>query len=470
MTNDDLCYLSAVELAAAIRTRDVSPVEVTEAVLARIEQWNPVLNCFCTSMADEARAAARRAEEAVSRGDELGPLHGVPVSVKDIVAVRGSRMTFGSRLFEDHVSTDDAPAIERLRNAGAIFIGRTNTPEFGWKGVTDSPLFGITRNPWNTGLTPGGSSGGAAAATAAGMAPIGIGTDGGGSIRIPAAFCALVGMKASFGRIPNFPATAVDSLRHTGPLTRTVADAALSTDIMAGPDERDPCSLPDCQHNYLAELDRGIQGLRIAYSPDLGYAKVDPEVARICEHSAMKLTDAGAIVEQTELDWPNPYECWSIFFYGGIAATHGRRPESELELMDPGLRAIVERGRSLSAVDYVNATMQRNAFWQQARRVHDEFDLLITPALAVPPFPAGQDNAEAKPGEKPKHLGWTAFTYPFNLTGQPACSVPCGWTDSDLPVGLQIVGRRFDDKTVLQAARALEQIQPWADRRPKFPE
>ena len=469
MKNDDLCYLSAVELAAAIRSKEVSPVEVTESVLERIELWNPVLNCFCTSMSDEARAAARQAQAAVTRSGELGPLHGVPVSVKDIVAVQNSRTTSGSQLFKDFITYKDAPSVERLRRAGAILIGRTTTPEFGWKGVTDSPLFGVTRNPWNTDLTPGGSSGGASAAVAAGMGPIGIGTDGGGSIRIPAAFCGLVGMKASFGRIPNFPATPVDSLRHTGPLTRTVADAALALDIMSGPDERDPCSLPACGDKYLAELDRGITGIRIGYSPDLGYAQVEPEVAEICERAAMGFADAGATVEQIDLNWNDPYDCWNVFFYGGIAAAHAQRPEKELDLLDPDLRPIIERGRALSAVDFVKATLARNAFWQRVRLVYEDYDLLVTPALAVSPFSVGQNNADALSGQEPRHLQWTAFTYPFNLTGQPACSVPCGWTESHLPVGLQIIGRRFDDQTVLQTARALEQIQPWSDRRPSFP-
>jgi aspartyl-tRNA(Asn)/glutamyl-tRNA(Gln) amidotransferase subunit A len=466
VTSDDIHYLSAIELAAAIKSKELSPVEVTAATLARIEQLNPQLNCFCTSMADEARADAKEAEAVVMRGDELGPLHGVPVSVKDIVAVKDSRTTSGSQLLKDYVTRDDAPSIARLRKAGAILIGRTNTPEFGWKGVTDSPLFGITRNPWNTDLTPGGSSGGAAAAVAAGMGPIGIGTDGGGSVRIPAAFCGLVGMKASFGRIANFPATPVDSLRHTGPLTRTVADAALAVDIMSGPDERDPCCLPCPGINYLAELNAGIENVCIAYSPDLGYAVVDPEIARLCEASANRLRDAGAVVEQVDLGWHDPYDCWVSFFYGGIAAVHCRRPPEELDLLDPGLRKLVDAAANLTAVDLVKATLVRNAFWQRVWPLYEKYDLLITPALAVQPFAVGQNNADP-PGEpEARHLRWSAFTYPFNLTGQPACAVPCGWSESELPIGLQIIGRRFDDLTVLRAARALEQLQPWSDRRP----
>ena len=468
MSNDDICFLSAVKLAAAIRSKEVSPVEVTDAVLDRIDRLNPTLNAFCTSMADEARDTAKRLEAAVANGGDVGPLCGVPVSIKDNLYIKDVRTTFGSKLLEDNVTAEDAPVIERLRKAGAILIGRTNSPEFGWKGVTDNRVFGITRNPWNVDLTPGGSSGGASSAVAAGLGPIGIGTDGGGSIRIPAGFCGLVGLKASLGRIPNYPATAVDSLRHTGPLTRTVGDAALALNVLAGPDERDPSSLPAIEIDWLAEMDRGIDAVRMAYSPDLGYAQVDPEVARLCEHAALRFTEAGATVEQIDLDWDDPYSYWEVIFYGGIATTLADKLPNQGDLLDPGLREVAAKGVKLSAIDYVNASFQRNAFWHKVRRVYDSFDLLLTPALAVPPFPVGQNNPNPLSGQESRTLRWTPFTYPFNLTGQPAVSVPCGWTEDGLPVGLQLVGRRFDEVTVLRAARALEQIQPWADRRPSF--
>jgi aspartyl-tRNA(Asn)/glutamyl-tRNA(Gln) amidotransferase subunit A len=465
MTPDDLCYTSAVDLAAAIRAKKLSPVEVTGAVLARIERLNPQLNAFCTVTADAARQAAREAEAAVMRGDRLGPLHGVPVSIKDLLYVKNVRVTFGSKLYEHNVATEDAPVVERLRRAGAILLGQTNTPEFGWKGVTDNRVFGITRNPWNLALTAGGSSGGASAAVAAGLGPIGIGTDGGGSLRIPGSFTGLVGYKASFGRVPNYPASGVDSLRHTGPLTRTVADTALTLDVLAGPDERDPASLPSAPNEYLARLDQGIKGFRIAYSADLGYAEVDTEVARLCEQAAKRMTESGAIMEPIDLEWPDPYDCWTTFFYGGIAARVADRIAEVRDQLDPGLLPLIDSGLKLSAVDYVKALVERNAVWQRARLVFDRFDLLVTPTLAVPAFPVGQNKPDvaSKTGNE---LRWSPFTYPFNLTGQPAVSVPCGWTQSGLPVGLQVVGRRFDDATVLRAARAYEKIAPWADRRP----
>lgn len=464
---DALCNLSAIELAAAVRGKKVSPVEVTQAVLDRIERLNPKLNAYCTVTADEALATAKQLEASIARGDNAGPLVGVPVSIKELLYVKNQNITFGSKLYERNIVDADAPVVERLRRAGAVIVGITNSPEFGWKGVTDSPRYGITRNPWNLELTPGGSSGGASSAVAAGLGPIGIGTDGGGSLRIPGAFTELVGYKASFGRVPNFPGSGVDSLRHTGPLTRTVADTALALDVLAGPDDRDPNSLPtDAAGNYLKSLDQGVRGLRVGYSATLGYAWVDPEVAAISADAARHFAASGATVEEIDIDWGNCYDTWSTFFYGGIAARVAGFPAEKRALLDPGLLPIVERGLKLSAVDYVNALVARNLFWQKVRVTFEKYDLLLTPTLSVPPFAVGRNRPDMPATTDGSELRWSPFTYPFNLTGQPAVSVPCGRTKADLPVGLQIVGRRFADATVLRAARAWEQMQPWAERRP----
>ena len=332
--------------------------------------------------------------------------------------------------------------------------------------MTDNRVFGITRNPWNTKLTPGGSSGGASAAVAAGLGPIGLGTDGGGSLRIPASFSGVFGFKASFGRIPNWPGSGGAMLRHIGPITRTVADMAVALDVLAGPDPRDLLSLPASGECYSANLDCGLRGKRIAFSPNLGYARVEPEVAATCQRAAERFAEAGAIVEPVQLAWRDPYDTWSVFFFGTAAASLEKKLPTQGELLDPGLRRVVEIGLKLRGVDFANALAARHDFWEQVRRVYERFDLLLCPTLPVPPFAVGQDDADPLEGEQLGPLQWTRFTYPFNLTGQPAASVPAGWTKSGLPVGLQIIGNRYADLLVLQASRAWEQLQPWNHKRP----
>ncbi|HLJ11085.1 MAG TPA: amidase [Planctomycetaceae bacterium] len=466
MANEDLAWLSAVELATLIRARKVSPVEATNAALSRIERLNPLLNAFVTVPVEAAKCAAKKAEESLMRDNRVGATHGVPLHVKDNLHVANSRTTFGSKLFETNVTAEDCPAAQRLRAAGAVIIGRTNTPEFGWKGVTDNRVFGATGNPWNTTLTPGGSSGGAAAAVAAGLGPIGLGTDGGGSLRIPASFCGVVGFKPSFGRVPNWPGGAGALLRHIGVITRSVRDQAAALDVLSGPDSRDLLSLPASDVGFVDALEKGIRGKRVAYSPNLGYARVAPEVAAICERAAMKFAETGARVEAVELPWSDPYTAWSVFFFGTAAASLERELATRGDLLDPGFKKVVERGLALRGVDFGNALAARHDFWDQVRRVYDKFDLLLCPTLAVAPFALGQDDADPIEGERLGPLQWTRFTYPFNLTGQPAVSVPAGWTNASLPIGLQIIGDRHADLLVLQAARAWEQVQPWGDKRP----
>lgn len=468
MPLEDVSLLSAVQMAAAIRAREVSPVEVTQALLDRIERYQKAVNALVTIPADEALCAARRAEEAVMSKQALGPLHGVPFHVKDNLYVAGSRTTFGSKLFETNVTTADCPAVKRLRAAGMILIGRSNTPEFGWKGVTDNRVFGATRNPWDVNLTSGGSSGGAAAAVAAGFGPIGVGTDGGGSLRIPAAFCGVFGFKPSFGRVPNWPGGSGAILRHIGTITRTVEDMAAAVEIMAGPDASDVLSLPKPTVSFTAELDAGIRGKRIVYSPDLGYARVDPEASTICRQAALRFAEAGAIVQEVDLKWKDPYPGWSVLFFGTAAASVEKKLATQGELLDPGFKQVVERGLKLTAIDFANALSARHDFWDQVRSTYEQADLILCPTLPVPPFAIGQDDAPPLAGEQLGPLQWTRFTYPFNLTGQPAASVPAGWTKSGLPVGLQIVGNRFADLQVLQAARVFEKLQPWNENRPKL--
>lgn len=466
MADNSFDFLSAVELARLIRSKAASPVEIVKAFFQRIAKHNPALNAYITLHEGEAICAAEKAELAVMQNQKLSPLHGVPYHVKDNLWVQGSRTTFGSKLQEHNVTTANCPAVERLRNAGCILLGRTNSPEYGWKGVTDNKVFGITRNPWNLDKTPGGSSGGASAAVAAGLGPIGIGTDGGGSLRIPASCAGVVGFKASFGRIPNWPGSGGAMLRHIGPIARTVGDIAATLDAIAGPDDRDLLSLPASGVRFADQMNEGIRGKKIAYSADFGYAPVDPEVAAICQAAAKKLAESGAKVDVVMLDWGDCYDAWSVFFFGTAAAQLEAKLESQGDLLDPGLRRVVEEGRKLRGVDFGKALAARHEFWERVRKTYEKYDLVLSPTLAVPPFAVGQDDADPIDGQKLGPLQWTRFTYPFNLTGQPAASVPAGWTKSGLPIGLQIVGDRFDDMLVLQAARAWEQIQPWSDKQP----
>jgi aspartyl-tRNA(Asn)/glutamyl-tRNA(Gln) amidotransferase subunit A len=467
MANEDLCWMSAAALAAAIRKKKLSPVEVVRAVLARIERLNPLLNAYVTLTPEQALRDARAAERAVGKkGANLGALHGVPFSTKDLVITKGVRTTFGTRFYADNVPTEDAPMVARMKAAGGIQLGKTNTPTFGWIGATHNLVFGVTRNPWNTDRTPGGSSGGASAAVAAGLGPMAIGTDGGGSIRIPASFAGIFGHKASYGRIPVYPPSGAWSLSHIGPMTRTVEDAALMMNACAGPDERDQYSLPASGVDYVRALRGSLKGLRVGWSPDLGFARVvDPEVEATCAKAARRFRELGAKVDEVRLAWPSPKSAWEAVFCGGIAtrmAPYLDRPND----IDLGLLPIIQDAVKWPATRYVQAWFDRLTWYDHVRRYFDGHDLLLTPTIATPPFKVGLDNPTEIAGRPVEPYDWIPFTYPFNLTGNPAASVPCGFTKDGLPIGLQIVGRRFDDVTVLRVAAGYERLAPWADRKP----
>lgn len=463
---NELVYLPASEAAEGIRSGTLSSADLVEAVLRRVERLQPSLNAFTAVFGDEALAEAREADEAVRRGEDLPPLHGVPVTIKDSVPMAGTPWTSGSRLMKDFIPAADAVTVERLRAAGAIIIGRTNAPEFVWRGSTDNRLFGETRNPWDITKTSGGSSGGAGAAVASGLAPIALGTDGAGSIRIPASFCGIFGLKPSFGRVPFDPSPGpAETTAHAGPMTRTVRDAALMMDVLAGPDDRDRNSLPDTGDQYLATLDTPIAGKRIAWSPNLGHIPVDPEIEASAAAAALAFEELGCTVELLDRDLPDPAPILDVLYAGFQAGGHGRRPESELAEMDPDLVKIVEYGKHFTSVDMGQAAIARAKYWEAMRLLHQEYDLLLTPTISVAPFELGIVGPTLVNGTPVVHLGWT-LCYPFNYTGQPAATVPCGFTASGLPVGLQIVGGRFADAAVLQAAAAFEAIRPWQDRRP----
>jgi len=468
MNQDELCLMPALELRDRIASKEISPVEAVEAVLARIERLNPRVNAFCTVAAEQARAAAREAEARLMAGEPPGKLHGVPVSIKDLVFTRGIRTTGGSRRYEHFVPEQDDICVERLKAAGAIIIGKTNTPESGWAAITDNPLFGPSRNPWDPGRTTGGSSGGAGAAVALGMGPLAIGSDGGGSIRIPSSFCGVFGLKPSFGRVPTGPGFPGlwEGLSVEGPMTWTVADAALMMEVIAGRDDRDYYSLPEAAPAYLSELDGGLKGLRVAWSPDLGYAVVEPEVRRLTERAARVFAGLGCELVEATPDAGSPEASFGVVVAASLAAELGDELERWRDKMEPALVRFVERSLDIRATDYLRARMQNLAFRNRMQAFFERYDLLLTPVLAVPPFEVGSFGPREIAGRAVSPLGWMPFTYPFNITGQPAASVPCGLTESGLPVGLQLVGRRFEDGTVLRAAAAFERAAPWRERRP----
>lgn len=467
----ELCATSAVDLAAAIRSKDVSPVEVTGAVLDRITAVDPVLNAFCTVTADSARLAAKQAEAAVLRGEDLPPLHGVPYSLKDLTATKGVRTAFGSRLYEHNVPTEDALVARRMREAGGILVGKTNTPEEGCKAVTDNLVFGPTRNPWNTARTPGGSSGGAAAAVAAGMAPLAEGSDFAGSIRIPAAFCGLVGFKPSDGRIPTQPN---GMLWHpitycNGPIARTVADAALMLQVLTGPDDRDPRSLPDTGEDFPAALtgEISLAGRRIGWLDDLGFVPVDPVVRQVCARALSVFTDLGCHVEHDSTGFADAAEAYILLNANRRAALMEPHLPHRRDDVDPLMVWRVEYSRARTATDAARAEMVQSAIYQRVRGLFERYDLLMVPTTPCPPFEIGVDYPERIAGVRlDSQFDLIPLTYLFNMTGHPAISVPAGWTPDGLPVGLQVIGPWRADAAVLRAAAAYERAAPWADRWP----
>ncbi len=455
----DLTQCSAVELVACYRRGEASPVDATAAALDRIDVLDPVLNAFCLVAADEALAAARASTARWRRGEALGPLDGVPVAVKDLLLTAGWPTLRGSRTIDPAQPWDvDAPSVARLREAGAVLVGKTTTPEFGCKGETNSPLTGITRNPWDPSRSPGGSSGGTAAAVAAGMVPVGLGTDGAGSVRIPAAFCGNVGLKPSFGRVPAYPASPFGTVSHVGPHTMSVEDAAVLLNVLKQPDTRDWTSLPPDPSDVTAGLDGGVAGLRVAFSPTLGYAEVHPEVAAAVAAAVGELEGLGALVDAVDPGFDDPLEVTTGLWFTGAWTLWNTLSPAQQEVTDPDFAAEAELGAALSNLDVQRLVLRRAELGSHMRRFMERYDLLVTPAVAVPAFearPAGH-----QPFDATSMLGWTPFSYPFNLTQQPAITVPCGRSGEGLPIGLQLVGPMFADALVLRAARAYEQLHP----------
>jgi aspartyl-tRNA(Asn)/glutamyl-tRNA(Gln) amidotransferase subunit A len=455
----DPADLSATELLAAYRAKRLSPVEAIQAVLARVEALNPVLNCFCYLDPESALASARESESRWLKGEPRGLVDGVPTSIKDLLYTKGWPTLRGSKTIDPKGPwNDDAPVVARLREHGAVLFGKTTTPEFGWKGVTDNPLTGVTRNPWNPAKTPGGSSGGSAAALASGMGPLTVGTDGGGSIRMPCAFTGLFGLKPTFGRVPAWPLSPFGTVAHVGPMSRTVTDSALLMNILSLPDARDWHQLPHDPRDYRIGLNDGVRGLRIAYSADLGYAKVDPEIAALVKKAALRFAELGAIVEEKDPGFENAGDTFAKHWFPGAAYLLSTIPAEKHELIDPGLRDTARQGATFSAMDILAAAQKRGALGLHMQLFHQAYDLLLTPTLPLAAFEAGQEVADLL--KQKRWTDWSPFSYPFNLTQQPAATVPCGLTSDGLPVGLHIVGPRYADALVMRAARAFESLSP----------
>jgi aspartyl-tRNA(Asn)/glutamyl-tRNA(Gln) amidotransferase subunit A len=471
METNEICRMSAVELAALIRSKQISPVEVVDAVLARMERLEPHLHAFCTPTPDLAREAAKRIEQSIVRGDAVGTLAGVPVSIKDLIFTKGVRTVSGSIAYRDFVPDEDDIVVERLKQAGAIILGKTNVSEFGYSATGHNPVFETTRNPWDLARTSGGSSAGAGVASATGMGPIAIGSDGGGSVRIPAAFCGTYGIKPSFGRIPLYPgsrderypgASGWESVECLGPLTRTVADSALVLSITTGPDMRDRHSLPRADFDWLKSCEAGLRGKRVAFSRDWGYAAVDPEVTEIVAAAVRVFErDLGCIVEEANPGWDDPAGAFAALLIAEtdlramreMIARHGHQMSSHMvDLMS----------REWSAEDLTSANIARKAVVNKMWRLMTKYDLLLTPTAAVPAFPLQMQGPDKIAGRYVRPESFLAFTFPLNLTGQPAASVPAGFTRDGLPVGLQIIGRHLDDAMVLRASAAFEAAQPWS--------
>jgi aspartyl-tRNA(Asn)/glutamyl-tRNA(Gln) amidotransferase subunit A len=467
MDKTDLCFTPATELASAIRAKKLSSVEITSTVLDRIKALEPKLNGFAHLAADEALDAAAKADAALAKGASPGPLHGIPVSIKDLEPVRGMPFEGGTYLRKGDIAPADNVVVARLREAGAIILGKTTTPEFGWKGVSQSPLTGITHNPWKLGFNAGASSSGAGVGAAAGYGPLHQGSDGAGSIRMPAHFCGVFGLKPTYGRVPQSPMAPSDYTVHLGPLTRTVADAALMLKVMAGVHPDDQSSLEAPPADYPGLLASRPRAPRIAFSPDLGHARVDPEVAELVRKAVTAFeTDLGCRVEQVKTPWGPKGPELVRFFWPAHYQRHADRIPELGDKMDPGFIACIEAGSHITMSDYQKKRLVKYAYCAEIHHFFEDWDFLLTPAVSVAAFPA----EKLQPAHWPQHswdwMSWAEFSYPFNMSQNPAASIPCGFTAEGLPVGLQIVGRRFDDLGVLQMSAAFEAARPWASRRP----
>ena len=465
----DLCFASATQLRKLIDAKEVSVVELTELFYRCIEALNPRLNAYLALCPDQALAVARAAQEAVQRGELWGPLHGIPISIKDLEMTKDIPTSAGSAIFRDRTPDYDSMVVERVRQAGAIILGKTNTPEFGLSGTTENKLGDPCRNPWDTQRTPGGSSGDAAVALVSGLCTLATGSDGGGSIRIPASFSGVFGIKPSQGRVPRYGGygrRAANHFSQPGPMSRTVQDTALLLQVLSGPDPRDPTSMRETPPDFMADLNGGVRGWRMAWSADLGYAAVNPEVVRVTAAAARVFEKLGAVVEEPQLTFDDPFPAfWDIFATTSYTSYGHLLEDQRGELTDYARRSL-EHGAAVTEADYSRALLQVDRLRWQVETLFDRYDLLLTPTMAVPAFPIGQRPSVIGGKEVSPQWGFVPFTPLVNATKQTASSVPCGFSADGLPIGLHIIGPRDGEARVLQASAALEQARPWSQQRP----
>jgi amidase len=462
MTDTNITQTDAMEIARRVRSREISPVAVIEAHLQAIERANPTINAICTLAADRALEAARRLDADLAAGRPAGPLAGVPVGIKDVTPTAGIRTTFGSALYADHVPAEDALVVQRLKAAGAIVIGKTNTPEFAAGANTYNALFGATRNPWNPALSASGSTGGGAAGLRCGMFALAEGSDLGGSLRTPAAFCGVVGLRPSPGLVPKYPTAAPwATLGVAGPMARNVADLALMLQAMAGPSPHSPLVVPVDGRDFVAAARGGLRrGLRVAYCPDVARIGVDAEIEDRCRRAARELEAAGAIVEEIELDLSFARSAF-LQLRGQLMVTNHLDRLGKIDKLNPNLAGNIRAGLAQSPRDVALGERGRAQVFETFRQFFERHDVLLTPCTAVPPFPVERNYPETIDGRTMEtYIDWVAPTFLVTLAGLPAISVPCGFTSAALPVGLQIVGPRWGEEIVLGTAKAVEDAHP----------
>ena len=475
MNKEDICFLPAYEMVEKIRSQELTSLEITETIIERIEKINPILNAYCTTTFDLAREMAKKADESVKKGEKLGLLNGIPTSIKDLMQTKGILTTYGSKLYDNFIPEENDVAVQRLIDSGCVILGKTNTPEFGHIALTNNKLFGETKNPWNIETNSGGSSGGAASSVAGGLGPLALGSDGGGSIRVPSSCCGVYGLKPTFGRIPRYPHLGINFLTmdHYGPIVRYVKDAALMLNVMKGYHPGDPNSFPDDDIDYVEILNEKPKKLKIGYSTTLGFGKIlDEEIKDNIFNQVHLFEKFGWDIEEANIKIRNPELAFTTQVGIGYAYDFQKDYKNRIEDLSPDLIVTIRFGLDNSGMNFGKAREKRKQLYEIFMKLFMEYDILITPTIPCPAFKPGWLNTGTTfPTIGKKTLSimtWMTFTFPFNMTGLPAASIPSGWTNSGLPIGMQIAGRRYEEKTVLQVSKTFEEIAPWQDKRPKF--